>query len=81
VGWRSVRKGTDQRSRAEKGGAQRLRYARIGVRGMRTRPVLRVPDLRLTGDPQPNHGVHVAAEKASIERVQVPSCQWPDAGT
>ena len=32
-------------------------------------------------EPAPNKGVHVAAEKASILRVQVPSCQWPDAGT
>jgi len=30
---------------------------------------------------QSNEGIHVAAEKASILRVQVPSCQWPDAGT
>jgi hypothetical protein len=26
-------------------------------------------------------GVHVAAEKPSILRVQVPSCQLPDSGT
>lgn len=31
--------------------------------------------------PQPNNRVHVAAEKASILRVQVPSCQLPDSGT
>ena len=28
----------------------------------------------------PNKRVHVAAEKASILRVQVPSCQLPDSG-
>src|SRR5438128_10893663 len=28
-----------------------------------------------------NMGVHVAAEKASILRVKVPSCQLPDSGT
>ena len=33
------------------------------------------------GRPGPNKGVHVAAEKASILRVQVPSCQLPDSGT
>jgi hypothetical protein len=32
----SVRKGTDQRSRAERGSAQLLRHARLGVRGIRT---------------------------------------------
>ena len=32
--------------------------------------------LRMFGD-----GVHVAAEKASILRVKVPSCQLPDSGT
>jgi hypothetical protein len=31
--------------------------------------------------PAPNHGVHVAVEKASILRVQVPSCQLPESGT
>jgi len=30
---------------------------------------------------QSNYGVHVAAEKASIIRVQVPSCELPDSGT
>jgi len=28
-----------------------------------------------------NHRVHVAAEKAPILRVKVPSCQWPDSDT
>jgi hypothetical protein len=28
-----------------------------------------------------HHSVHVAAEKASILRVKVPSCQLPDSGT
>ena len=31
--------------------------------------------------PDLTKGVHVAAEKASILRVKVPSCQWPDSGT
>jgi hypothetical protein len=30
---------------------------------------------------EPNKGMHVAAEKAPIERVKVPSCQWPDSDT
>jgi hypothetical protein len=33
------------------------------------------------GDALPNHGVHVAAEKAPISRVKVPPCQLPDSDT
>jgi beta-glucosidase/6-phospho-beta-glucosidase/beta-galactosidase len=36
-------------------------------------------DLRM--DVLENYYVHVAAEKASILRVKVPSCQLPDSGT
>jgi hypothetical protein len=35
----------------------------------------------LTEEQTPCQGVHVAAEKASILRVKVPSCQLPDSGT
>jgi len=36
---------------------------------------------RPTTQAKSNYGVPVAAEKASILRVQVPSCQLPDSGT
>jgi uncharacterized protein YndB with AHSA1/START domain len=39
--------------------------------------LMRGPD----GTEFPNRGVYVAAEKASILRVKVPSCQLPDSGT
>src|SRR5262245_46446455 len=39
------------------------------------------PRARVAWCAQSNKGVHVAAEKASILRVKVPSCQLPDSGT